>query len=169
MFLNNISLNNISFKQQGIISNYRALVHYYHGRKHGDRHVRHGAREVVETSTCGSIGNRKREIHWAWCRLLKLQILPPDTHFLQQDHYCSNKATPPDPYQIAPLLKDQEFKCMSLWRPFLFKPPHLLSKQSKPTASWGLFWDPEIQAKACTLVVFSEHQVSGYTCHSITV
>ena len=61
---------------------------------------RHGAGQVVESSTSGSIRNRKKEWSWALLEHLKPQNPPPVTHFLQQCHTYfsqvipSNGATP---------------------------------------------------------------------------
>ena len=53
---------------------------------------------------------RERE-HWSWLKLLKHQSPTPVTHFLQQGHTYSNKATSPS--QITPLPNDQVFKYMT--------------------------------------------------------
>ena len=37
-----------------------------------------------------------REKYWAWLEYLKPQSQPAVTHFLQQDHFYSKKATPPN-------------------------------------------------------------------------
>ena len=91
------------------------------------RHAgRHGARDVAERFTSGSVGSMKRERkrHWAWLEHLKPQSSPLVTHFLQQEHSYSNKATPPNPSQVVPLPNDQAFKYMSQRGSFPFKPPH---------------------------------------------
>lgn len=41
-------------------SQFRGLVHYYHGGKHGGIQARRGAGEVARSSTSGLVGNRKR-------------------------------------------------------------------------------------------------------------
>lgn len=66
---------------------------------------RHGAGQVVESSTSGSIRNRKKEWSWALLEHLKPQNPPPVTHFLQQCHTYfsqvipSNGATPSEPLE----------------------------------------------------------------------
>jgi hypothetical protein len=55
---------------------------------------RHGSGEVAKNSTSGSAGSRKRQwANWVWLGLLKPQSPPSGTHFLQQGHTYSNKAT----------------------------------------------------------------------------
>ena len=66
-------------------------AHRFSNSLHVGNNVRNGAGEVVESSTSGSSGSRKRERHWAW-----LEHLKP-----QQGHTYSNKATP-TPTRLCP-------------------------------------------------------------------
>ena len=76
---------------------------------------------------------------------LDLSIWNPKCSPPPQCHISSKKATSPNPCQVAPLPNDQAFKYMSLWGPFLFKPPHLTnfirvwkrnSKAGNPSSCW---------------------------------
>lgn len=87
---------------------------------------KHGSGKGTKCSTSRSTGSRKREIPglaWAF-EVSKPTIV---TYFLQQGHTYSNKAIPSHLFQIVPLPEDQTFKYMSLWRPFLFRPPQIIS------------------------------------------
>ena len=77
---------------------------------------RHDSVQVAESSTSRWVGSRKRDNAPA------LSIWTPKGY--PQWHPSSNRATPPNPCQLETLPKDNAFKSMSLWRPFLFKPPH---------------------------------------------
>jgi hypothetical protein len=111
----------------------------------------HDAREVVESSTTGSAGSRKRQIlglAWAFeiSKPTPSDTLPPTRHT------SPNKATPApskvspttkhghstQPSKVAPLPDDQTFKSMSLWGPFFFKPPHV--------GAWVL-WECQVHAQ----------------------
>lgn len=54
----------------------------------------------------------------------------PLTHFLQQGHTSQS-------FQVVPLPGDQAFTSLSLWGPFLFRPPHLCAE----SVSHGYFID----------------------------
>lgn len=61
-------------------------------------------------------GDRGR--HWKWHGLLKFSNAFPVAHLLQQCHILNlRKQVPPTGHKA--------FKCISLWRPFSFKPPSL--------------------------------------------
>jgi hypothetical protein len=87
-----------SYKEKYLIgSDFRGLVYYLHGQKNEEwwHAGRHGSGKGAGSSTSRLAGSRKRVPHWAWLEHLRLQILPPVTHFLQQSHIYSNKATLP--------------------------------------------------------------------------
>ena len=47
---------------------------------------------------------------------------------------------PPNPCQVLPFPDDQAFKYMSLWGPFLFKPPQGAMKLAQPPVVCALFF-----------------------------
>jgi hypothetical protein len=63
---------------------------------------RYGAREVVESPTSRSTDRKERERN-----PLGLAKSPtPGIYFFQQGYTHSNKATPPNPFQVVPLSED---------------------------------------------------------------
>jgi hypothetical protein len=77
---------------------------------------RHGSRNSWET-TSWSISRGKRK---STSKRAGAFGTPNPTPW----HISSNKATPPNPSQTVLPTADQVCKHMSLWEPFLFKPPH---------------------------------------------
>ena len=89
---------------------------------------RHGWRKTG-TSTSGMAGSRKSKLPGlAWASETS-KPNPNDTH-PQKSHNYSNKAKGPRFFLIQPLP-------MSLWWPFLFKQPQILSLSSTP--NWSTY------------------------------
>lgn len=112
------------------------LPHCHQGEKQGIMQ----ADRILESSMSGSIGSRKRDRHWAWFELLKLQSPTPVTHFLLQAHTYSSKVLPPNPCQVSPLPNDQVPN--GLWGPFLSKPASNLSEHFQHLRSSLRHWVP---------------------------
>ena len=61
--------------------------------------------------------------YWVWFGLLRPQSPLQVTNLFQQGHINVSKFTPPNSSQEVSFIDDQAFKHMTLWGPFLFKPP----------------------------------------------
>lgn len=76
-----------------------------------------------------------------WDIVLGLSILNPKAH--PQWHTSSNKATPSNSCQVAPLANDQAFKSRSLWGLSFFKPQQIpLSFLCTLVFDYVHYWSP---------------------------
>lgn len=91
----------------------RGLLHCHLSGKYATA-GRHGAGEGMEVLHLEPQAEGREQTHKAWLDLLRPASLPGVTHFTQQHHICSNKATPANsalPYE-------------SMGDAFSFKLPH---------------------------------------------
>lgn len=95
------------------------------------------ADRIADSSIFRPVDRRKRKpLSLAWTfEDLKAH---PQWHILQQGYSNTNTTTPPNPFNIVALHGDQAFKCVSLWRPFLFKLLHSESLWNALKTLWEL-------------------------------